>query len=105
MIATDIHLLKLSDFLRTLDVSQSGQVFLLERDGMLVANSGTEKPFTLINQKVQRLRAIDSPNPIVQNIARHLQTFNGFASINQDTDFQLEVQGKRHFVDVCCTLA
>ncbi|MCC5653909.1 HAMP domain-containing protein [Nostoc sp. XA013] len=100
MIATDIHLLKLSDFLRTLDVSQSGQVFLLERDGMLVANSGTEKPFTLINQKVQRLRAIDSPNPIVQNIARHLQTFNGFASINQDTDFQLEVQGKRHFVDV-----
>jgi signal transduction histidine kinase len=100
MIATDIHLLKLSDFLRTLDVSQSGQVFLLERDGMLVANSGTEKPFTLINQKVQRLRAIDSPNPIVQNIARHLQTFNGFASIKQDTDFQLEVQGKRHFVDV-----
>ncbi|MBD0387551.1 MAG: HAMP domain-containing protein, partial [Nostoc sp. C3-bin3] len=30
----------------------------------------------------------------------HLQTFNGFASINQDTDFQLEIQGKRHFVDV-----
>ncbi|MEH1941982.1 MAG: ATP-binding protein [Nostoc sp.] len=100
MIACDIHLLKLSDFLRSLDVSQSGEVFLLERDGMLVASSGTEKPFAIVNQKVQRLRAIDSPNPMIQNIARHLQTFNGFASINQDTDFKLEVQGKRYFVDV-----
>ncbi|WP_375471978.1 ATP-binding protein [uncultured Nostoc sp.] len=100
MIATDIHLLKLSDFLRSLDVSQSGQVFLLERDGMLVASSGTEKPFTLVNQKVQRLRAIDSSNPMIQNIARHLQTFNGFASITQDTDFQLEVQREQHFVHV-----
>ena len=100
MIATDIHLLKLSDFLHSLDVSQSGQVFLLERDGMLVASSGTEKPFTLVNQKVQRLRAINSSNPMIQNIARHLQTFNGFASITQDTDFQLEVQREQHFVHV-----
>ncbi|WP_375512439.1 ATP-binding protein [uncultured Nostoc sp.] len=100
MIATDIHLLKLSDFLNTLDVSKSGQVFLLERDGTLVASSGTEKLFTLVNQKVQRLRAIDSPNPMIQNIARHLQTFNGFKSITQHTDFQFEVQGKRDFVSV-----
>ncbi len=100
MIATDIHLLKLSDFLRKLNISHSGQVFLLERDGMLIASSATEKPFTLVNQKVQRLRAINSPNLIIQNIARHLQTFNGFASITKNTVFQLEVQGKRHFVDV-----
>jgi signal transduction histidine kinase len=100
MIATDIHLLKLGDFLRSLDVSHSGEVFLLERDGTLVASSATEKPFTIVNQNIQRLRAIDSANPMIQNIAKHLQTFNGFASITKDTDFQLEVQGKRHFIDV-----
>ena len=100
MIATDIHLLKLGDFLRSLDVSKSGQVFLLERDGTLVASSAIEKPFTLVNQKVQRLRAIDSPNPMIRNIARHLQTSNGFKSITKDTDFKLEVQGKQNFVDV-----
>jgi len=100
MIATDIHLLKLSDFLRSLDVSKSGQVFLLERNGTLIASSSTEKPFTLVNQKVQRLQAIESPNLMIQNIARHLQTLNGFKSITKGTDFQLEVQGKRHFVDV-----
>ncbi|MBC1222567.1 HAMP domain-containing protein [Nostoc sp. UCD121] len=99
MIACDIHLSKLSDFLRSLDISKSGQVFLLERDGTLIASSGTEKPFVLVNQDIRRLRAIDSSDPVIQNIAKRLQT-SGFESITQDTDFQLEVQGKRHFVDV-----
>ncbi|MEH1798902.1 MAG: ATP-binding protein [Nostoc sp.] len=99
MIATDIHLLKLSDFLRSLNISQSGRVFLLERDGTLIASSGTEKPFVVVNQEIRRLRAIDSSDPIIQNVAKYLQKFNGFRSITQDTDFQIEVQGKRHFVD------
>ncbi|AVH62019.1 multi-sensor signal transduction histidine kinase [Nostoc sp. 'Peltigera membranacea cyanobiont' N6] len=99
MIATDIHLSKLSDFLHSLNISQSGKVFLLERDGTLIASSVTEKPFVLVNEQIRRLKAIDSSDPMIQNIARHLQTFNGFKSITQDTDFKLEVQGKRHFVD------
>ncbi|MCC5599146.1 sensor histidine kinase [Nostoc favosum] len=100
MIATDIHLLKLSDFLRSLDISKSGRVFLLERDGTLIASSGKEKPFTLVNQEIRRLRAINSSDPMIQNIAKYLQSSNGFASITQDTDFQLEVQGERHFINV-----
>ncbi|MDZ8035665.1 ATP-binding protein [Nostoc sp. DedSLP04] len=99
MIATDIHLLKLSDFLRSLNISQSGRVFLLERDGTLIASSGTEKPFVVVNQKIRRLHSIDSSDPIIQNVGRHFQT-SGFGSITQDTDFQLEMEGKRHYVHV-----
>ena len=99
MIATDIHLLKLSHFLRSLNISKSGQVFLLERDGKLIASSAKEKPFVVVNQEIRRLHAIDSSNPIIQNVARHFQT-SGFGSITQDTDFQLEMEGKRHFVHV-----
>ncbi|MBD2096534.1 HAMP domain-containing protein [Trichocoleus sp. FACHB-591] len=100
MIGTEIHLLKLSDFLRGLDISKSGQVFLVERDGALIANSGIEKPFTLVKDQVQRLQAIESPNPVVQTIAKHLQTSNKFQTIAQDADFKLEVQGEQHFVNV-----
>ncbi|MBD2614064.1 HAMP domain-containing protein [Nostoc punctiforme FACHB-252] len=100
MIGCDIHLLKLSDFLRSLDISQSGRVFLLERDGRLIATSGTEKPFTFINQKAERLRAVDSTDPIIQTVAKHLQTSNGFKSITKDTDYRLELQGKNYFVDI-----
>ncbi|MBD2744962.1 ATP-binding protein [Coleofasciculus sp. FACHB-1120] len=100
MIAIDLHLLKLSDFLRTLDISQSGQVFIMERDGTLIANSITAQPFTLAGQKIQRLQAIDSPNSTIQSIASHLQVSKGLQSITQSTSFQLEVQGERHFVNV-----
>ncbi|MCC5622968.1 ATP-binding protein [Nostoc sp. CHAB 5715] len=99
MISSDIYLLKLSDFLRSLDISQSGRVFLMERDGTLIASSGTEKPFVVVNQEFQRLQAINSSDPIIQNIARHLK-ISGFSSITQDTDFQVEVEGKRNFVNV-----
>ena len=102
MIGADIHLLQLSRFLRNPSISQSGQVFLIERDGNLIATSGTEDPFTSVNEKVQRLQAVDSPNPIIQTIARHIQTSSGFQSIaqNQDAEFQLEIQGNQHFVNV-----
>ena len=100
VVAVDIHLLKLSNFLRDLNISQSGQVFIMERDGTMIANSGIEKPFTLIDKKVQRLQATDSPDPTIQAIAKHLQTSKGLQSITQDTNFQLEVQGEKNFINV-----
>ncbi|MBE9178043.1 HAMP domain-containing protein [Oculatella sp. LEGE 06141] len=99
MIGADIHLLKLSDFLRSLAVSQAGQVFIMERDGMLIASSSTEKPFILHNEEIQRLQAIDSPDPIIQAIARHIQASNGF-EVSGDTHSQVEIQGERYFVDI-----
>jgi signal transduction histidine kinase len=98
VVDADIHLLKLSDFLRSLDISHSGQVFIVERDGNLIANSGPQKPFTLINDKIHRLRAIDSPDSTIQNVAKHLQASNRFRSITQNTNFQLEIEGEQHFV-------
>ncbi|HEY9615503.1 MAG TPA: HAMP domain-containing protein, partial [Microcoleaceae cyanobacterium] len=99
VVDADIHLLKLSDFLRSLAISQSGQVFIVERDGNLIANAGTEKPFKLVNNAAERLPAIASSNPIIQAIAKHIQASNGFQSITEDTHFQLEIQGERYFVN------
>ncbi|MBW4515827.1 MAG: sensor histidine kinase [Timaviella obliquedivisa GSE-PSE-MK23-08B] len=100
MIAVDIHLLKLSNFLRNLNISQAGEIFVVERDGTLIANSSIEKPFTISSEKVQRLRATNSSNPTIQTIAKHLQASKGLQSIAQDTDFQLKVQDERNFVNV-----
>jgi signal transduction histidine kinase len=100
MIAIDIHLLKLSDFLRNLNINRSGQVFIANRDGVLIANSGTENPFVLVNEEVQQLQAVDSPNPKIQTIAKHMQTTNGFQSIAQDTHFQLQIQEEQYFVNI-----
>ncbi|MBC6430966.1 hypothetical protein FM036_09065 [Nostoc sp. HG1] len=101
MVAADIHLLKLSEFLRHLDVSRSGQVFILERNGMLIANSSTQQPFTLVKEDIRRIKATDSPDPSVQSIAKQIQqNFNGFESITESKKLQLNWQGEANFVNV-----
>jgi len=101
MVGSDIHLLKLSEFLRGLDVSRSGQVFIMERNGMLIANSSTQQPFTLVNDQIQRLQATDSPDPLIKAIAKQIQQQgNGFESITQPKKLELEWQEERNFVYV-----
>src|SRR6476646_5676721 len=70
MVSIDVSLLKLSNFLRSLEVSRSGQVFILEQDGTLIANSGQAQPFSMVKSEVERLQAINSPDPVVQQVAK-----------------------------------
>ncbi|MEH1940837.1 MAG: ATP-binding protein [Nostoc sp.] len=101
VVGAEIHLLKLSEFLQKLDVSHFGQVFIIERNGMLVANSGQEKPFTLVNNEIKRLKAIDSPNPVVQGIAKHLQQdIPDFHSITNTQKVNLNLQGENYNVHI-----
>ncbi|MDZ8029548.1 sensor histidine kinase [Nostoc sp. DedSLP04] len=101
VVGAEIHLLKLSEFLQKLNVSHFGQVFIMERDGMLVANSAQEKPFTVLNNQIKRLKAIDSPNPAVQNIAKQLQQrIPNFQSITNTQKLKVNVQGENFYVHV-----
>ncbi|MBH8576219.1 HAMP domain-containing protein [Nostocaceae cyanobacterium CENA369] len=101
MVGVDIHLLKLSEFLRHLDVSRTGQVFILERNGKLIANSSTQQPFTIVKDEVQRLKATNSPDPVIKSIAQQLeQKFNGFQSITESIKLQLKSQKEQNFVYV-----
>ncbi|NEU79799.1 ATP-binding protein [Nostoc sp. UIC 10630] len=101
VVGAEIHLLKLSEFLQKLNVSSFGQVFIMERDGMLVANSAQEKPFTVVNNEIKRLKAIDSPNPVLQSIAKQLQQrIPDFQSITNTQKLKVNVQGENFYVHV-----
>ncbi|MGF2033890.1 MAG: sensor histidine kinase [Nostoc sp. CmiVER01] len=101
VVGAEIHLLKLSEFLQKLNVSRFGQVFIMERDGMLVANSAQEKPFTVVNNEIKRLKAIDSPNPVLQSIAKQLQQrIPDFQSITNTQKLKVNVQGENFYVHV-----
>ena len=101
VVGAEIHLLKLSEFLQKLKVSHFGQVFIIERNGMLVANSGQEKPFTIANNEIKRLKAIDSPNPVVQSIAKQLQQkIPDFQSIVNTQKLNVNFQGENYNVHI-----
>ncbi len=101
MVSIDVSLLKLSDFLRGLEVSRTGQVFIIERDGVLIANSGKNQPYTLVKGEAQRLKASASPDAVIQGVTQKLQDrFQSLEAIAEDTDFKMEFQGEPYFVDV-----
>ncbi len=97
----DIHLSKLSEFLRNLDVSRSGQVFIMERDGMLVATSSQEQPFIVANKEIKRLKATDSSNPVVRSIAQQIQQqIPDFQTITNTQLLNVDFQGEKYHTHI-----
>lgn len=101
VVGADIHLSKISEFLRNLDVSHSGQVFIMERDGMLVANSSQEEPFIVANNEIKRLKATHSANPVVRHIAQQIQQqIPDFQTITNTQHLNLDFQGEEYHVHI-----
>jgi diguanylate cyclase (GGDEF)-like protein len=68
----DLSLLKIQNFLSQTQVSPSGQIFLIERSGMLVSSSSKEPPFRQVNGTPVRVSALDSDTPLIRNTMRSL---------------------------------
>ncbi|NES96429.1 MAG: sensor histidine kinase [Desertifilum sp. SIO1I2] len=101
MVSIDVSLLKLSDFLRSSEVSEKGQVFILERSGALIANSGFQRPFRFVNGEAQLLQSLESSDPIIQSVAQQIQAeFQGFQTITQTQKFRFQQQGERYYVQI-----
>ena len=101
VLGNDLTLSQLSDFLRNLKVSNSGKIFIAERDGLLVASSNPEKSLTKVGEKAQRINALDSHDPIIQSTAQYLQKkFGNFKKINESLELEFRLKGDRQFVQV-----
>jgi len=82
---TNINLSQISRFLQNLQVGKTGQVFIIERSGKLVATSTGENPvrIALKNNGAERVSAIASQNPLTRATATHLVThFGGYPKIS-----------------------
>ncbi|MBD2464829.1 response regulator [Oscillatoria sp. FACHB-1407] len=92
----------LSEFLQELKVGDTGQTFIMERNGLLVATSTDEPPIRRSNQGVEeRLLAIYSGNEVTRAIARHLEDeFADLTQIKTNQTLDYEFGGDRYFVQV-----
>lgn len=81
----DYILTEIGHFLQTVQVGKTGQTFILERNGDLIASSSLDQPFILIpDQEAQRIHASDSEDPLIRGTAQYLeQEFNSLAEIDQ----------------------
>src|SRR5690606_20564088 len=73
--AINLTLSQISQFLGTLEVGKSGETFIMERDGNMIASSIVEAPFIEgENGEPQRLRAAQSQNFLIREAATYLET-------------------------------
>ena len=101
--SSSLSLSQISNFLRGLKIGHTGQTFIMERNGFLVATSALEKPFR-INYKTgkpERLKATDSNNALTRATANHLvAVFGDLNKIDQSQPLEFRLNGKRQFVQV-----
>ncbi|MGL5065484.1 MAG: ATP-binding protein [Microcoleus sp.] len=93
----------ISEFLKQTKVGRSGQTFIIERSGFIVASSTTEKPFIVATdgKSSQRIYAQQSKIPLISLTAKHLKNrFGSFVKIADNQQLDFTINGARQFVQV-----
>ena len=100
-VSVDLLLSNISDFLRKLETSPSAKTFIVERDGLVIASSSPEQPFTLVKGKAQRLNVLNSSDSLIQATVQYLQAkFGNFSEIKDTQELDLKLKGEEHFVQI-----
>ena len=106
---TSLNLVMFGDFLSKLKIGKTGQSFILERSGEMIATSTKEKPFQnypekvvqLPEQRVERLKVVNSSNAITQKASQALlEQFHDFQNIQASHQLKFTADGKNYFVQV-----
>ena len=101
LLAFDLTLSQLSDYFRSLQIGHTGYVFVIEPTGDLVGTSGAAEPFAKVDGTVQRLKAGDSPDRLIQDTAQFLKNELGYPlAINQDVDLSFTSGSEKVFLRV-----
>jgi PAS domain S-box-containing protein len=113
--SVNISLDALSHFLESLSLSPNSQLFIVDEDGLLIADSTQATPYLFsevaqdpqtgqaaIGQfKFKRLSAVDNPNPLISKAAEQLLTqFGSFDRITPIHNLEIKVNGDRQFMEV-----
>ncbi len=98
-----ILLAEFNFFLRELDFSPSGEAFIIDRSGNLIATSTDEQTFVIREdeQAPTQVQAIHSEDVLTRSTTRELLTAqNNLQALQAPYDFQLETDTQKNFVQV-----
>lgn len=105
VLSMDIRLSEISEFLQNLVTSPSGQTFIIERSGNLVASSKIRQPFNIVEKGkekvVERIKAIDSSEPTIASTTKYLlQNYGDLNNISDSQKLEFIDGDRRQFVHI-----
>jgi signal transduction histidine kinase len=98
-----IVLSKINDFLKGTHVSDTGAVFILERNGNLVATSTGKSPYTKAknSSKLSQIAGLNHSDPLIHNTTQTLfKQYQKLSQIQGSPNFYFNANGQRNFVKV-----
>ncbi|MCC3409397.1 MAG: response regulator [Microcoleus sp. PH2017_10_PVI_O_A] len=99
--SVNLNIRKIANFLDSIKTSQSAKIFIIERSGLLVANSGPDNPYIVSNQQFNRLKLTASPNATIRATGLFLTNhFGDFSQINDVQHLEFEIDGQSQLLKV-----
>ncbi|MFP4299218.1 MAG: ATP-binding protein [Spirulinaceae cyanobacterium] len=111
--SVNFSLRKLNQFLQQLSVSETGQVLILERNGLLVADSIRESSFksSKLSQNLpisspeevdfERISIFEDSDPVLQTAAEELRNnFGGLRQIQAEESLEFTADAQQHYLRV-----
>lgn len=101
VVGSDFFFTRINEFLHDLKIGQSGQTFIIERDGMLVSTSTLDPVFFIEGEQTKRIKASESENIIIRATANYLlDNFGNFSQIKTTKNLDFYLKGERQFLQV-----
>ncbi len=89
------------EFLQKLKISKSGQAFILNRSGELIASSAKTNSFIQNNNDSEPIDALESQYPLLRLASQHLRDkFGDLNQIQNTSLLKFDIDGKQQFLQV-----
>lgn len=100
VMAIDLTLSQLGEFLQGLDIGTSGEAFIMERSGEIVASSIGESPLQETPEGWERLSASASREPMIQAAVNYWQERDNLATLESDRGTIVDARGNRYSIRI-----
>jgi signal transduction histidine kinase len=100
VVGVELTLPEIAIFLKKLPISRTGEAFIIDRTGHMIASSTEEPPFTS-RPEPQRLMATDSQEPLIRvTMEKVLQRFQSLDQIQSPQQFVYTASDQRQLVQL-----
>ncbi len=101
VLGIDVNISQLNDFLKTLTIGQTGKIFIVENNGLIVASSSAAPSYQLVNNEAKRLLAENSGDELIRTTAQTLKHhFGNWQAITSPSQVDLIYVQQPYWVQV-----
>jgi PAS domain S-box-containing protein len=101
ILATDLTIAQIDQFLRTLEIGKTGEVFIIESSRKLIATSTKQKPFVMKDNVPRRLAAKKASDRLIAKTARQInQKFPNLEKLHRPKQVKWELFGEPHYTRI-----